>query len=229
MTRIAGMVDAELRKLWSLWQVPLVAVATWAMAGIVAATLRTTPEMMLTPVDMAALVPDYVQAGPIVLGVIATTSEYTSRQIVVSLAAVPRRADLVAAKLLALTASTAAISLVSMLITFHVAGATWSAGEARLTTLTVGYLTAVGLMAGGLGLVLRHLIPTLGTALGLLVIAPPLLTPLTGLARYLPGTAATRWYGVQVAAPEPGAGWLIAAWALVVCALGAVALVRKDA
>ncbi len=229
MTRMAGAFDAELRKLWSLWQVPLVAVATWGVAWVVAATLRATPGEVLDPIDALALVPDYVQVGPIVLGVIAVTSEYTSRQIVISLAAIPRRADLVAAKLLALGVSTTAISLIAMLVAAQASGASWTAGEARLIGLTTAYLTAVSLIAGGVGLGLRHLVATLGTALVLLIIAPPALTPLTALARYLPSAAATRWYGVHVTAPEPEAGWLIAAWALASCAIGAVALERKDA
>jgi ABC-type transport system involved in multi-copper enzyme maturation permease subunit len=187
-----------------------------------------------------------------VLGALSVTSEYATGMIRTSLAAVPGRGALFAAK--AVVAG--AVALVAALVSLTVAVALgwWIVGDRPIpsfegtVTGQVPHLLALAAWAGvialvgcGLGAVLRSTAGTITVLVGVLLVLPM-------FAGFLPGTS---WGEVvssvlplslpdQIAAPpgitgDPGvlspAGAIavLAAYAVAALALGAFSFVRRDA
>lgn len=121
-----------------------------------------------------------------VLGALIITGEYSSGMIRTTLAAVPHRRTLLAAKALVFTGvalvvstgSTVAAYLVfqAALPTGTLTGTSWSdPGVARAVAGGGLYLTAFGLLGFGLGVILRSSAGAIATLLGLLFVPPLLL------------------------------------------------------
>ena len=177
-------VRAELRKLLTLPAVPGTALATVGAA------------LLLGRDALPAL-----QAGFLVLGVLATTHEYTG-QFRSTLLAVPRRLHLAAAKAIALTMVTAPAAV-------------------TVAPRATAYLIGTTLLAAAVGTVIRHGVPAVAVLLAGYLIAAPLLRgwyPAT--APWLPDTALTDPAGGAPAAVAWTAGALLGA---------AIALRRRDA
>jgi ABC-type transport system involved in multi-copper enzyme maturation permease subunit len=180
------------------------------------------------------------------LGAIAVTSEYASGTIKVSLAAVPRRAQLVIGKAIALAAVTLTVMLAAVLATFFVAQAILSTADMSLSLTAPGvarvlvgsslYLTGVTLFAAGFGWLLRSTAGALAVLFGILAVLPViglLLPQPVGAAvlPYLPGNAGT---AVMQLTPGgqlgPWAGLAVfSGYVLVTLAGATVALGRRDA
>ena len=153
---------AELRKLLTLPSLRHTALLTLAATGL------------LRYASGAAL--GYVQAGFLVLGVLAVASEHQAGgQIRATLLAMPRRPRLYAAKTLAL--ATAALPPAFTAAAFDV-----PAG---------GYLLITTLLAFAVATLARRATPAVLVLLGLYFVASPLLrSRWAGLGAYLPDTAA---------------------------------------
>lgn len=182
------------------------------------------------------------------LGVMVVAGEYSSGTIRSTLAAVPRRGVVLAAKATVLGATAVVVGLVASLAGFA-AGQLAIAGTAiphapltdattlRAVVLTGVYLGAMGLIGVGVGAVLRHTGGAIGTLFGL-VFVPMIMAAMFGQG----GIAAGRFVpllmllnSIAVRTPVPG---LLPAWVgtLVMCGyaavavgLGGVVLRRRDA
>jgi ABC-2 type transport system permease protein len=180
-----------------------------------------------------------------VLGVLVVTGEYSSGAIHSTLAAIPNRPLLLAAK-------AAVLGVVTLVIGELVAFGTLFAGRLaldpavprpllgdpgvlRAVVLSGAYLALVGLIGVALGAVVRHTAAAIGTLVGLLYVVPGMLAGLTGVtvAKFFPTMIA----GNSLAVSKPVAGCL-SPWAgfaalclYVVAALaaGGWLLVRRDA
>ena len=140
------------------------------------------------------------------LSVLAVTSEYTTGTIKSTLAAVPRRTQLVIGKAIAVAAVTLTITLFSTVTAFFAAKAVLSTADISITLTAPGvlravvgaalYLTVVALLSAGLGWLLRSTAGALASLVGILAVLPVvgLLLPRSigdTVMPYLPDNAGT--------------------------------------
>jgi ABC-2 type transport system permease protein len=183
-----------------------------------------------------------------VLGALAGAREYGSRMISATVAAVPRRWEVVVGKAVVFAGVVASTALVGVLAAFAVGMGVLSAGDSATVALTddgvlrsvlgmAGYLTAIGLIGLGLGVLLRSVAGAIGGLVGGVIVLPALagaLLPasLDSVLQFLPSSAAAAFTTVSAAGDSvlgSTAGALVlAAW--VAAALGAsiLAITRRD-
>ncbi|MGX1670690.1 ABC transporter permease [Streptomyces sp. NPDC055400] len=180
-----------------------------------------------------------------VLGVLVVTGEYSSGAMRSTLAAIPNRPLLLAAKAGVFGAVTSAVGEVVAFATFFAGRLALGAGVPvpalgdpgvlRAVVLSGAYLAMVGLLGIALGAVVRHTAAAIGALVGLLYVLPGALAGLTGVtvAKYFPTMIA----GNSLAVSKPVAD-VLSPWAgfgtlclYVVAALGAGGwlLTRRDA
>jgi ABC-2 type transport system permease protein len=187
-----------------------------------------------------------------VLGALLITGEYSTGMIRSTLAAVPTRVPVLAAKAVALAAVTAAVTAVSIAVAYVVTMPILS-GQDRTVALgdpdtwqvfggTVYFLVAAAVFALGIGTLLRSSAAAITVAITVLLLLPGVLTFINlawvqTLVDYLPVPAAGAFLGggddslASVGKDlSPVTGVLvIAAYALVPLLAGAVSLRRRDA
>ncbi|SKC78341.1 ABC transporter permease [Krasilnikoviella flava] len=259
---------SEWLKLWSLrsqwWGVALTVLLMAGLAVLMASALGAaaeSPGMQQTmDADPRLAVPSgvvavtfgygFAQLTVAVLAVLTITGEYSSGTIRATFAAVPRRLQVLSAKLLVVAATTAMLAVVGL-------GAAWLATASMLSADglaldpgdgeqlralggTVAYLVAVAALSFGIGALWRSTAAAIATAVGVLLVLPLLLQVLAGSAAwaqdvyaYLPTVAGER---VIATGPTPdgllapGAGFaLLAGYAVAVLAAAAVTARRRDA
>ena len=192
-------------KLRSLRSTPWMLLATTVgMIAIGVAAMANTKAP--SPADAASFDPvNNVLAGVVLgqlviglMGVLAVTAEYSSGSIKSTLAAVPGRRMMLAAK-------AAVVGLVSLVVGEIVTFVTFFAGTAamadgvpqpslgdpgvlRAVVLSGAYLAMVGLIGVGLGAAIRHSAAAIGALVGLFFVLPVLLAGLTGttVSKFLP-------------------------------------------
>lgn len=178
----------------------------------------------------------FLQAGTVLLGVLATASEYTGGQIRTTLIATPRRARLLLTKTgacLLASGLTGAATVAAGL------GGAWAVAEGGLLgevspwqlAGAAVHLALLGLLAHLLAVVTRSLLTPLAAVLGLVLIASPLLSGLTEHARWLPDRAGQLLYlpgSDTLLTPWTGA-LVLCGWVLVTGAVAALAFTRRDA
>ena len=126
-----------------------------------------------------------------VLGALTITSEYSTGMIRTSLAVQPRRGTLFAAKAVVFAAVSLVTGLVASFASFFIGQALLSSHHLSVTLsqpnvlrAVIGgalFLTACGMLAYGLGAILRHTAGAIAAAIGLLFV-------LSVLVNFLPGT-----------------------------------------
>lgn len=219
---------------------------------------QTLGQQQSLAVQVATLGILFSQLVAAVLGALMITGEYGTGMIRSTLAAVPKRLPALLAKAVVFAVVTFIVGLVSILGTALVTapilagngidtdfsdGKTWFAfiGGA-------GYLALVGLIALFLGTIIRNSAGGIAAALGLVFVAPIVFQILVGVTRavwaqnmleFLPSSAGGRMYSyVTGAVPavkdvvilDPFQGFLVvAAWAIVLFAIAATLLKRRDA
>jgi ABC-2 type transport system permease protein len=179
-----------------------------------------------------------------VLGVLVITSEYSSGTIRATLAAIPRRPLVLAAK----AAVFGAVALAAgELVTFadFLAGAAFVHGgvprpalsqatDLRAVALSGAYLCLIGLIGLALGAIVRHGAAAIAVLVGLVFVAPLAGLAATPAGKYLPELI----YANSLGATKPVAGFgvspwaglgIICAYAAVLLAVGGWLLVRRDA
>jgi len=182
------------------------------------------------------------------LGVMVVTGEYSSGTIRSTLAAVPRRGVVLAAKAAVQGATAAVVGLVASLAGF-VAGQLAIAGTAippaslgdgeilRAVLLTGVYLGAIGLIGVGIGAVVRHTGGAVGTLFGLLFV-PMIMGAMFGqggiaVARFVPLLMLLNSIAVRTPVPGTLPAWgstlVMCLYAAVAVGLGAAVLRRRDA
>lgn len=196
------------------------------------------------------------QLAAIVLAVLSITGEYHNGLIGTTLAAMPNRLAVFAAKAVAVTFAVVLAGIVGVagsLLTGRVLllgnGFTAERGypplsladgpTLRATVGTVLYFGLIALFSFGVAVVLRHTAPALITLLGLFYLTPTLAQLVvdeswhTRIERYAPMTAglsvqATRDLGSLPIAPWAGLG-VLAVWACAAVVIGAALFTSRDA
>jgi ABC-2 type transport system permease protein len=178
-----------------------------------------------------------------VVGVLTMTSEYTTGSIRTTLAAVPRRGMLLAAKLVAVGLIVFGIGTATSLAAFlagqavlagqHRAVGLGDPGSVRAVLSAGGYLTAMGLLGVALGALLRHTVAAVLAVLAL-GLGPALLGALLPawvrdhILYYLPGPI-----GYRITATDPAPTVVdyvaLSAWVAVLALLAFVVIRRRDA
>jgi ABC-type transport system involved in multi-copper enzyme maturation permease subunit len=189
-----------------------------------------------------------------ILGVMVVTGEYSTGMIRTSLAAVPRRSRMLAAKILVFSVVVVIAGEIISFITFVVGQAlisgkapTATFGQPEVLRAVVGtglYLAALALLGLGLGVLLRHAAAAIGTVVAILLVLPSIALALPTswsepIEKYWPTNAgfrvATVGHGlerfvVNGHAMGPWAGFAIMlAFVAVVLAFAFVSLERRDA
>lgn len=179
-----------------------------------------------------------------VLGVLVFTSEYGSGTIRSSMAAVPRRPELLVAKLLVMGVLATAVGEALTFTCFalgHVLLATspvpaWSLGDPGVLRAVVGTGVAMGLLGltgAAIGAIVRRSAGAIGVYVALLFLLPLLLTKMPGnVVRFTPLiliansiAAVLHQHGFESAT---GGFVLLACYTAVLCLLAAVVTVRRD-
>jgi ABC-2 type transport system permease protein len=239
-------------KLRSLRSTPWMLLATTVgMIAIGVAAMANTKAP--SPADAASFDPvNNVLAGVVLgqlviglMGVLAVTGEYSSGSIKSTLAAVPGRRMMLAAK-------AAVVGLVSLVVGEVVTFVTFFAGTMamaggvpqpslgdpgvlRAVVLSGAYLAMVGLIGVGLGAGIRHSAAAIGALVGLFFVLPVLLAGLTGttVSKFLPTFIFSSSLGVSKEVSDVLTPWVGFAvlWVYVVAALGIGGwlLTRRDA
>lgn len=253
---VIGVLRAEFCKLrtvrgtwWALAAVVVFNTATAALLGIfLPSRLSVHDKATLdsTRVSLGGLHLSQVAIG--LLGVLVITSEYSSGMIRASLAAVPQRRLMLAAKTLTFAAAATATGLAASFAAYLLFQAFLPAGDGMRTTLSdpgvlravtgAGlYLAVLGLFGLGLGTILRSSAGAVAVLLGILFVPTILISLLPGswqhaAGRYLPMGASEVVYSVQhqpyTLSPWTGFG-VFCAYAAAALILGFALISRRDA
>lgn len=255
MTGLAAVGQMEWIKLRSLRSTAWIFVIfTVSMVGLAILDLGFQSSARLTPAQLATWDPTaqgfegLAVAGPLmgVLGILAITGEYSSGLIRTTLAAVPRRPRVLAAK-------AAVVGAVTLVAGEVLAFAGFLAGEAVLAgsvphaslgqatvaraVLMAGAVPALlGLIGLGLGALVRHTVGAVSLFFGLLFVLPALLLPLPDYAeiiRYTPLLIVQNsLIGVRPVVAHALGAWpgllLMCLYAVAALAAGGWALARRD-
>lgn len=209
----------------------------------------------LSPVDLVTFDPAFLSVSGVflaqlsvgVLGVLTMSSEHATGMIRTSLAAVPQRLRLLGAKALVFVSVSLLVGLLGSFAAFFVGQSILSGrsletsiGRPGVLRVVVGaalYLAVLGLMALGLGTMIRRTAGAIAAFFGLLLVLPLVVSALpspwsTDIGRYLPGSAGAALLRTvptdTLLAPWAGFG-LLCAYAAASLVVGAVLLVRRDA
>jgi ABC-2 type transport system permease protein len=186
----------------------------------------------------------------VVLGALVITSEYSTGMIRTSLAVMPRRGVLYAAKAMVFAAVMFTLSLITSFTSFFIGQAILSSkhynttltqpGVLRAVLLSAAIVTVFGLLAYGAGAIIRHTAGAITSILGVIFLIPALAQALPNswyadVVRWLPGGQAL----MPIASSSPSvSNHLFTAWgefavfsgyAAVLLALGAWSFIRRDA
>jgi ABC-type transport system involved in multi-copper enzyme maturation permease subunit len=185
-----------------------------------------------------------------VLGVVVITSEYATGSIRSTFAAAPQRVGVLAAKATVFGAVAAVTGIASSFAAFFTGqallagkgiGTTISAPGALRAVIGAGlYLAVLGLLALGLGTLIRRTAGAVAAVVGLIIILPVLVQGLppswqSAITRYLPSVAGQAVIGRTRFAPPgqlltPWAGFaLFCAYTAAVLIAAALTLTRRDA
>lgn len=242
------LVRSELMKLLTLRSTTVVASAalvTLVGGGVLAAaqTTATTPDATLGVVLAGTPFAVLVIAA---LGAVAGAREFGSGMIRTTLAAAPRRRQLVLAKAAALVAVLLPVALVGTLAAVALgsgllpAGAAPSLGDAttlRVVAGTAAYLVGIGVLGLAIGLLVRSTAGAVATVIGAVMILPSVLTTMlpaswSGVLERLPAAAGEALLSPGhvdgVLSPLAGGADFLA-WIVVALAGAAWALSRRDA
>lgn len=253
---ITGVLAAEFCKLrsvratwWALAAVVVFNAATAALLGILLPSRLSAHDKATldsTRVALGGLHLSQVAIG--LLGVLVITSEYSSGMIRATLAAVPQRRLMLAAKTLTFAATATITSLAASFAAYLLFQAFLPSGDAMRTSLSdpgvlravtgAGlYLAALGLFGLGIGTVIRSSAGAVA-ALFAIVFVPPILMSLLpaswqhAAGRYLPVQASEAVYSVQhqpyTLSPWAGLG-VFCAYAAAALITGFILISRRDA
>jgi ABC-2 type transport system permease protein len=234
-------------------------VALTAAIGVAAEAATRCPAGQTCSVDTAKLSLTGVQFGQAIVAILAVLmfgNEYSTGMIRVTLAAMPRRSAVLAAKAAALTVPVLAAGAIAvvwsmlagrLILPGH--GFTTARGFVALSLVSgpvvraavgsVLYLALIALMSLGISAVVRDSAAAIGLVLGLLYLFP-ILTAFVGnptwqhrIERYTPTNAglaiqSTTGLGHLPISPWAGLG-VLAIWSAVALAAGALSLRLRDA
>ncbi|HEY0870602.1 MAG TPA: ABC transporter permease [Acidothermaceae bacterium] len=182
-----------------------------------------------------------------VLGVLVVTGEYSTGMIRSSMAAVPRRQPVLIAKAAVFAALVFVVSLVGTLAAFLLGQRAQASTHEQATLSTPGavraivggalFLTLIGLLAVGLGFLIRSTAGAIATLFGIVLVAPILTNALPApysndVAKYLPLNAGTQILTTMHQDPGMLGPWagigVTALYAVVALLAGLFMLKRRD-
>jgi ABC-2 type transport system permease protein len=252
------LVRSEWIKLWTVrstwWVVPITVLIQAGFAWLFTFFSVREVENGTIPADVfgeftaADLVQGLIlaQLTISVLAVLTITGEYSTGMIRSTLTSAPKRLPALHAKGLVILAVSFAIGVVaavlSWLVTYPVLGDTYrlDLGDATNQRVLLGaplYMVGIAVLAYAIGALLRHTAGGIAAVLGLLLVIEPLLSSVpwkffTTIAPYLPQSAGQQLFAVNssdpVLTPWEGFGVLVL-WGVVLYALAALAMKRRDA
>jgi len=224
----------------------MIAVGTLGAGGVILAARAGEPAMQQTVLAMPT---SGLSFGQLLLGALAVlmiSGEYGTGMIRSSVTAVPLRVPVLLAKavvvaVLGYVTGTVAAYLTAVLIQPILAqeDLQFALDEPGLTgslLLTGLYLSLVGVLALGIGTLLRHSAGAIVTLIGLLFVLPTALSMIPGetaaiILKYLPSEAGTRMFAVEVVGDQltqwQGA-LVLGAWAALPFLAALVVLRRRD-
>ncbi|WP_019910790.1 ABC transporter permease [Paenibacillus sp. HW567] len=185
----------------------------------------------------------YLQAGFIILGILATCSEYTGGQIRSTLTTIPWRGFQLSTKHLALAIITVPVAFIiaasGVVYTFIMMRDTAQRIEidTMIETLisATGYLTLTTLLSAAIGALIRRTTPALVVLLGYYFIVSPLSRDfLPSIKNYFPDTAGYYMYmppfsdEINVLTPMQGTG-ISMIWTLIFITVAIVFYCKRDA
>ncbi|MFF2015257.1 ABC transporter permease [Paenibacillus sp. NPDC058177] len=248
--KIMQILGAELDKLITLPLIWLTLMSTFILnlalaAAFTSAGLQgTAGTQSILNIGLASM--GYLQAGFIILGILATCSEYTGGQIRTTLTTIPWRGLQLSTKHLALAMITFPVAFIiaasGVLYTFIMMRDTTVVIEidTMIETLigATGYLTLTTLLSAAIGALLRRTTPALVVLLGYYFIVSPLMRIfLPGIKKYLnyfPDTAGNYMYmrpssdEINILTPIQGTG-ITMLWTLIFITLAIVFYCKRDA
>jgi fumarate reductase subunit D len=257
----ANVLNSEWTKIRSVrstyWTLLAAAGTTIGLSAIVCAVF-VAQYAKLKPADLAAFDAASVsltggllaQLAIAVLGVLVVTSEYGSGMIRTTFAAVPQRIAVLAAKATVFGAVTLAATTVACFAAFFIGQGILSAkdigvdiGSPQALRTVVGtslYLTILGLLALGIGTVIRKTAGAISAVVGMIFVLPVvasfLPSSMEAVQKFLPSNAAQSILnggsnartGVDWLSPWVGLG-VFFLYAVVALGAGALTLVHRDA
>ena len=242
--KITKILGAELDKLVTLPLTWLTLICTFLLNLVLAAAFTSAGlqgaagTQSILNIGLGSM--GYLQAGFIILGILATCSEYTGGQIRTTLTVTPWRGFQLSAKHLALAVITIPAAFIiaasGILYTFMMMRDTAVGFEidTMIETLVgaTGYLTLTTLLSAAIGALLRRTTPALVMLLGYYFIISPLSRDF--LPNYFPDTAGYYMYmpasndEINVLTPMQGTGILML-WTLIFITVAIIFYRQRDA
>src|SRR5919205_2120231 len=209
----------KLRSVRSTYWTLLAAAAVTIGLGAVLSLFYINNYTTMSAADRAAFEPtSYALSGVFlaqlaigVLGALAITSEYGTGMIRTTFAAVPQRRLVLTAKALVFTAVTLVTGVGSCLVGFFLSQAILSSHHLETTITAPGvlraviggglYLAVLGLLAFGIGAIIRHTAGAIAAIFGLVLVLPTMAIFLPSswadrVSPYLPGNAGRAVFSV---------------------------------
>ena len=256
---LGGVLSSEWTKLTSVrstvWTLVLTAVAGVGIGALVTSaqaarfsTRSLSTQLTFDPTRSSLSGMLFAQLAIGVLGVLVVSAEYSTGTIRATFAAVPRRPMVLVAKVILFAAVAfvvgEVVSFAAFLLGQHIlSGKTPTASLSDPTVLravvSAGlYLTALGLLALGVAVIIRHTAAAISTFVGLLFILPILADVLPSsfendVGRFLPADIGTRMMSANYHGADSFGPWLsfalLGGYVVAVLIVGGVLLVRRDA
>ncbi len=248
-----GVLRSELTKLrsvrstmWTLLTAVVILVGFGVLIGAVVDPSAQDRNFDPTQASLAGLFLAQLATG--VLGVLVMSSEYGTGMIRTSLAAVPQRRTLLAAKIIAYTVVVFVVTGVAAFAAFFIAQSligsprNASLGDPGVLRAVLGapvYLTGIGLLGLALGTLLRRTAGGITALFGIIFVVPIILNviPLdwvNHLAKYAPGDSGQSLFTVvqrgtsDQLGPLTG-GLVFIAWVVGALLLATIPLTKRDA
>ncbi|MED0673805.1 ABC transporter permease [Aneurinibacillus aneurinilyticus] len=242
--KITQILGAELDKLVTLPLIWLTLIGTFILNLVLAAAFTSVGlqgaagTQSILNIGLASM--GYLQAGFIILGILATCSEYTGGQIRTTLTTIPWRGFQLSMKHLALaiiTIPVAFIIVASGVLYALIMMRDTAVGfeiDTMIKTLVgaTGYLTLTTLLSAAIGALLRRTTPALVILLGYYFVVSPLTRDFQ--PKYFPDTAGSYMYmppssdEINVLTPMQGTGILML-WTLIFITAAIVFYRKRDA
>ncbi|GIO99889.1 ABC transporter permease [Paenibacillus lautus] len=245
--KITQILRAELDKLVTLPLIWLTLMGTFILNLVLAAAFNSVGlqgaagTQSILDIGLASM--GYLQAGFIILGILATCSEYTGGQIRTTLTTIPWRGYQLSTKHLALGIITIPVAFIiaasGVLYTFIMMRDTAAVIEIDTLIKTLlgatGYLTLTTLLSAAIGALLRRTTPALVILLGYYFILSPLSRDfLSSIRNYFPDTAGSYMYmppssdKINVLTAMQGTG-ITMLWTVIFITLAIVFYRKRDA
>ncbi len=240
----ASVVRSEFTKIrsvrstyWTLLVLVIVTVGFGALASFGATRSQHGPFFDATQRSLGGLYISQLVIG--VLGVLVISSEYSTGMIRTTLTTMPRRGLMIAAKALVFAIVAFVTGLITCFASFFLGQAIMSShhisaslSQPNVLRAVIGgalFLTACGMLAFGLGLLLRHTAGAITTVVGLLFVVTILVNFLPSswqnhVDKWMPADAGTQ---IWATIPSQGQPPAFAPWTgfAVLCGYAAIALI----